>query len=557
MVMKLAFITYETPFAPSGGIAAVMGRLPRAIKEASHLDVIVLTPFHHRIERTVNLPVEEVGKLELPYRGQKLSFSLQRHFQDDLDWYFLKAEDERFFAGSPHPYIVGETQEEIARTLLRDSLIFGNGAVRALDLLDPSAEWVLFLQDWEGATAALAFADKPKSWRCFITLHNGYDSPVTDETLAEHDIVSEACAGGTVLDRAIPLTERTIFTVSEQFAFDFTQDIFQSNVMVDHLQGLLAPRLLGVNNGPFTDLAVEQDVFDEAKLGRYEPFKRWKKEKRHKALMALEALQPSEERPLWGDLALFRKDEEACWFVMAGRDDTRQKGFDVAAAGVRRFLKKGGQAQFFFFPILGDEGLQGLFFLRKLAEEFPQNVIVFPFRWQEGFFATLQGASFALMPSLYEPFGMANEFYLNGTVGIARATGGIIQQIVPIQGVASFSHAAQHRAAQWHSFSSSPTGILFRERDHLPTALDDWRLINSAHYATDGRAPDRVETREASSLFRSMANELSISLEDGVSLFIEYPERYYSMLTDGIIHIQRSFSWRRAAYAYLRTIGYI
>ena len=37
--------------------------------------------------------------------------------------------------------------------------------------------------------------------------------------------------------------------------------------------------------------------------------------------------------------------------------------------------------------------------------------MVLPFIFVEGYRAALQGAAFGVMPSLYEPFGMANEFY--------------------------------------------------------------------------------------------------------------------------------------------------
>ena len=40
------------------------------------------------------------------------------------------------------------------------------------------------------------------------------------------------------------------------------------------------------------------------------------------------------------------------------------------------------------------------------------------------------GATFAVMPSFYEPFGAATEAYLAGTPVIARATGGLTGQVV-------------------------------------------------------------------------------------------------------------------------------
>ena len=122
----------------------------------------------------------------------------------------------------------------------------------------------------------------------------------------------------------------------------------------------------------------------------------------------------------------------------------------------------------FFPPIQGDEGLPGLEFLRELACRFPEDVLAFPFIWIAGFTAALQAAAFGLMPSLYEPFGMANEFYLTGAcVGVGRATGGNIEQIVPLRAGASFSRAVSVRANPHHSLSAHPTGILFRESDNI------------------------------------------------------------------------------------------
>src|SRR5262249_22447408 len=196
--------------------------------------------------------------------------------------------------------------------------------------------------------------------------------------------------------------------------------------------------------------------------GNVELLAEWKAEHRQRFLGALEKLRSGEDRPVWGNIAQFARDE-APWFVMAGRDDPRQKGYDVLARAAEMFLEKRGQARFLFFPVPGDEGRPGLAFLRKLADRFAHSVLVFPFLFREGFLGALRGAAYGVMPSLYEPFGMANEFYLNGTVGIGRATGGIIQQIVPLHSAASYGSQTQRRAERWHAPGAAPTGFLFRE----------------------------------------------------------------------------------------------
>lgn len=180
-------------------------------------------------------------------------------------------------------------------------------------------------------------------------------------------------------------------------------------------------------------------------------------------MTALDAHTPNEKEPVWGDKMRFRKDD-APWFVMAGRDDPRQKGYDVAAAAIEDYLAvhhgEPDCAQFLFFPIPGDEDLLGLEFLRALAGRYPEDIVAFPFIWLAGFTAALQGAAYGLMPSLYEPFGMANEFNLaGGCVGIGRATGGNLAQIVPLRATAAFRMVSESIVKS----PNSTTGCSLRE----------------------------------------------------------------------------------------------
>ena len=153
----------------------------------------------------------------------------------------------------------------------------------------------------------------------------------------------------------------------------------------------------------------------------------------------------------------------------------------------------------------------------------------------------------------YYDLRYTNEFYPDGgCVGIGRATGGTVEQIVPLWAARACSTAVCSRAAPFHSMSSHPTGILFRERDDIPTALDDWKGINDTNYNKHGGPPTRVQERGNYPLFKAMAAELRIAIEDGIRIFTREPELYYRMLVEGIVHIQRTFSWYRAAQEYVR-----
>jgi glycogen synthase len=490
-----------------------------------------------------------IGEVIVPFNGGKIPVKIYR-YEDKLSWYFLHPVDKRFFAGKNHPYDV--TKEN----LVRDSLFFGAATARALKVIHPGTYWNLLMQDWEAGTIALALANQGKGCRLFLALHNSYDSgAITGNMLRSVGINPDDCPGGssaaTVLERALSMTEWPIFTVSEQYAQDLTEDILQADIMAPHLRDRLKPRLLGVNNGPFISLAVSDAILNSAASGNLNPLIAWKKAKRKKFLRVIKNFRPSRKKPVWGNRRKFKMDDLP-WFVMAGRDDPRQKGYDVAASAIYDFLKQGGVARFLLFPLPGDEGIKGVNFLKELSQQFPENVLVFPFRLEEGYFDGLQGATYGIMPSLYEPFGMANEFYLNGTVGIARATGGLLQQIVPLQKASSFAQAVRKKAERWHDASAQPTGILYREKENIPSTIENWRLINTTEYRNK-RKSNRLKQRQMLPLFGSMADGLLLSIKDGARIYQEERDLYYKMLMQGIDHIQRSFSWEQATSKYLET----
>jgi glycogen synthase len=584
-VNALLLVAYETRFARCGGITAVMNHLPGHLRRATGVPTAVMTPFHHRIPETKALPARPVGEMSVPFSRDSVPVRIHRH-DDPWPWYFLDAsgyrlpparrraaQDEGFFSGASHPYDVGSNPAEQAAILRRDALFFGAAVARALRALGPDSDWTLVLQDWQAASAALALAgaDRPPGLRLFLTLHNSYDSgPLTSEDLESVGIhpanVPAPPNRSTALGRAIPLLDQPIFTVSGQFAEDLTADVFQSQIMADHLQEeFRPPKLIGVDNGLFAALAVpETPGLADARQERYEPLREWKFRQKTACVTALERFVPDGAiRPVWGRAARFaeptRDGADRPWFVLAGRDDPRQKGYDVAAEAIRAFLEKPGndsRAQFLFFPIPGDEGRDGLLFLRDLADAYPANILVLPFIFQEGYVTALQGSAFGVMPSFYEPFGMANEFYLNGAVAIGRATGGLIQQIVPLRSAPSFTPSVERRCGRWHSASAAATGLLYREPDDLPGLAADWRALNAAGYLSGSRR-DRVVERRPLRLFSEMAHALERALEDALAVYRHPSEpngssAYFALLTAGIAHIRERFSWERAAAEYAR-----
>src|SRR5258708_36539455 len=125
--MNIAFVSYETSFAPCGGIAAVMARLPARVQAVSRVETIVITPFHHRIEKMASLGRSHEGSFGVLLADRSVVMHVYRH-DDKLPYYFLLAEDRRYFAGRRHPYDVSGDD------LLRAALVFGRAIPRAFPL---------------------------------------------------------------------------------------------------------------------------------------------------------------------------------------------------------------------------------------------------------------------------------------------------------------------------------------------------------------------------------------------------------------------------------------
>jgi glycogen synthase len=543
-------------------VAAVLKKLPGHIAQAADAETTVITPFHRNIERTSQLETEPAGELTVPLLGVPINVELLSH-QDrhGQRWIFLAPDRPDIFAGKRHPFDVDVDQGELARRLRRDSLFFGASVARSLHAIAPGCQWTLLLQDWEAATAALALATQKNRHRLHLTLHNSYDSgAVNDRELESVGIDPSLCNGppglsaATVLERALRIVRRPVFTVSERYAHDLTNDTVQVKVMAPQLQHQLRGQLLGIDNGPFLDLVVNQTVLAKARQGTWKPLLDWKAKMREQALRALTAHPVTESAPVWGDLDRLQSGN-APWIMMAGRDDSRQKGYDVAAAAIDKLLAAGVDAKFLLLPNAGDEGLPGLSFIEALARTYPDRVFAFPFYMIAGYIETMSAAAYGLMPSLYEPFGMAHELYLNGTVGIGRATGGITEQIIPIRAAAAFSQAVNRQVAGLYPLSAEPTGILYREADDIPTAVNDWTAINATSYLRNhGELSDRLAERRRYPLFRAMTDQLALAIADGLRIYRDDPGLYTRMLARGIDHVRQTFSWERAAAEYARQL---
>jgi glycogen synthase len=550
----IVFVTFETGLAPSGGLAAVMKVLPKEM--ARYETCFIVAPYFPKITR----PQPVLATFPLVIQDSEHIVEI-RHAADvdGFDTYLLACEG--FFTAPRDPYLNPEGSDK----LVEDALFFCAAVPKALVEIArgkerAASDLVLNLQDWETACVVKAVRQWPEIKRvaCVLTVHNPYDRYLDPEQSVQIASLMAhlGLQKGNVLSQMIPLVDGPLSTVSQNFADELLSDALHTAVFAPHLQALLASQgLIGIDNGIFGQhqFPFSEQAQQEAQQGHFERLYQEKWARREKLGQALEGYQqelarhPRPGNESWGeDLAL--TDPCVPVFLFMGRDDSRQKGFDVLAEAIRHI--PAGVARYIFTPLPGAEGLEGLAFLRKLAHERPGEVKVFPFRLDpEPFTALRQGSSFMVMGSLYEPFGAANEAYLAGMPVVARATGGLVQQVVPYPS-ASLSRHGRQLVALFHSRKAEPSGLLFREPS-IPSAVDGWRKIVACDYWYEDPKGDRIEDRRGTTLFDAMVRAATWALQDAIELYTTDQAAYVQMIYHGYEMLDQ-FGWDRTVRGYRR-----
>lgn len=526
----IAYCVYENPFARSGGIFAVATHLPPALRAAGE-QVTILSPFHRNLATTPPYySLHYLGETDVPFGGSDVRLELFEHIDAfDNRWILMQAWqifDADGGPGGANPYAHVHSS-----LLLRDSLFASAAVPYVLARLGLVANVVVHAQDWQFASTALTvkqavLGGRLESAATILTSHNPYDHPLPAENLSSitNRLAHEQwpLGGDTVYQRMIPITDAPLSTVSPGFAAELTSDPLQTNHFAAHLQtSFRAQGVVGIDNPLFGSpkSAFSGKATLEAKRGLTDAILEEKLAKRQLLLQVLADYQ--DDRILGGldvgGAPLTALPLETPIFLMFGRLDPNQKGFDLFARAIEGFAP--GEAKFILTPIAGgrDPWLDDL---ARLAEKRRGDVAVFPFRMERGYMEAMAGATYAVMPSLYEPFGAATEAYLAGAPVVARATGGLTGQV--------------------NDYQSGPmeaTGFLFHEK--LPLGAS-WPSILHA---------GRPEDRQGIPLYAMMAEALFDRLQEAARLW-KADRRAYARMLGNLFAKASEFSGERSAAEY-------
>lgn len=531
----LVYCSYENRLAIGGGLAMVTMKLPAYLKAVNHIPtVIVVTPFHsHIIDET---KLNKTGlKFEVPFDQKKVTVEIWEyvhHFhepeQGNLTEYFLKADgffNARNRLNDPYLFVENDISKN-DELIINNALFFCKAVPLAMQILRRKRNIIFHLHEWQTALVSLTTKQAMldgilHSCATVQTLHNPFDSFIPYQSLAKiikdqriQKIASQFNTGLTAYQIGLQLVDAPPTTVSENFAQEFTSDILQTEHFVPHLQRQFkTATVVGINNGLYHDFPLEFLNQENLTLGKIKKVKH----KYRKALLNVLAEYNPTER--FGELtyqggSILHLPDTIPIFVMSGRLDFNQKGFDILLQSIERFMEDEIKVVMTPMPVKPAH----LDYFRHIATRCKGNLTVFPIKMQHGYFELQIGSTFGMMPSIYEPFGAAIEYMVKGTVTIARKTGGLANQI-----------------------DHEKSGILYRE---------DSQFYNLENVKQFFKLSDNVFERRDNPWLLSMVNQCHEAVKNAINLYQNHNHEYYRLIINGFKKA-RMFDWAISAKKYL------
>jgi glycogen synthase len=536
-IRNIVYCSFESRFARSGGLAAVTSRALPSLRELRGIHrVILISPFYPYIIDEEKL--QQTGKsFKINFDGNTVTVDILKYCSREKDSenechieeYYLKATN--YFEAhnrlnDPYIYFKGDTT--LNNEALKENALFYCKAVPlAVRTLGLTEDIIFHLHEWQTAlislTAKIAMVEGTLT-NCATTqtMHNPFDSFIPIADLGKiidggrfHRYMRNHSGGHTAYQLGLQLVDTPITTVSRNFAQEFTQDPIQTQHFAPHLQDIFHyNNVYGIDNGMFKDYPPEFSFqnFNDVSI---QQIKTVKLKQRKKLLKILAEYEPEGRFGLlnYKGNPITQLPDDIPILVMSGRLDPVQKGFDIFLRAIELF--EPDEIKVVMTPMPIDDSDLDYFY--KVAYRCKGNITIFPIKMTEGYHELQTGATFGIFPSIYEPFGAAVEFMTNGTVTIARSTGGLNDQI-----------------------NHQKCGFLFRE---------DERSYTRRNIKEFTQTSVRVENRKDNPWVKSMVEHLFEIIKHASHIYRNEPDSYYKMIIEGLKKAS-TFSWQQNARAF-------
>jgi starch synthase len=409
--LRILFLAAEAaPLVQVGGLADVVGSLPRALQALGH-DVRVAIPGYGAIDWTRFAP-EHRARLAVPAGGGDQA----------ADIFETTAAKVRFWlvTGPPIPKdrgVYGGSPEENAHRFV----FFSLAALWTCQSLGWKPD-IVHAHDYHAGAAVLWLAtgarsnDYYRSVASLFTIHNlPYAGENAGRAMGFYKLTRPDGIGAlpeplrdSLLGVAI-LTADWLSTVSPTYAREIRTS--EGGRGLDGVLRARGDRLVGITNG--IDTSLWNPKTDPALVARYDASSLHARSGNKAAVQREAGLEAAPRAPL---------------AAVVSRIDAHQKGLDLALAVMPWWIDSGGQLVLLG---TGDPSLQEQFAGLEMA--FPGRASVrlgFDGAYARRIYA---GADLVLVPSRYEPCGLTQQIGMRyGAVPVARRTGGLADTVVDV-----------------------------------------------------------------------------------------------------------------------------
>ena len=411
---RVFFVSPEiVPFAKTGGLADVVGSLPRALMKLGCECSVVMPKYRSISPEKYKLKLEIKGLAVPMGMGEMGADIYSTRLGDTHGTAYFVSNDRYFDRDGFYGTAEGDFHDNAERFAF-----FSRAVLEMVKALNWYPE-ILHLNDWQTGLVAAYLKTLYQTippydkMRTLFSIHNmayqglfpKYILPMTGigweefrhEKLEFYDQINYLKAGLIYSD--------ALNTVSERYAQEIQTDEYGHG-----LQGVLKARsndLYGIVNG--IDYDEWNPATDKEIPAQYTVKNHEKKEEAKKKLLQEQLLEFKPKTPVIGLISRL----------------TDQKGFDLIAEIIEAFLSMDVQ-----FVVLGTGEPKYHSMLSELRERFPAKLSValkFDNRLAKLIYA---GSDMFLMPSRFEPCGLGQMIAMKyGTVPIVRKTGGLADTV--------------------------------------------------------------------------------------------------------------------------------
>lgn len=405
--MKILFVGSEAvPFSKTGGLADVLGALPKELVKKG-IDARVMLPKHGVTKNKFASEMTKLTDFSVNVGSKKEYAGIEYIKLDGVTYYFV--DNEYYFGLRETLYGHYDDGERYG--------FFCNAVLKSLDLIDFIPD-VINVADWPTGLIPFLFnkkykmLPKYKDVKIAFTIHNiAYQGIFSKDLISTLDV---DYANELEHDNMINFlkcgisTANYITTVSETYAEEILYEYFSFGM--SEILKSRKDNLYGIING------IDYDTFnpkvDKSIEFNYSPYNYLKGKANNKAALMNYFNLNDSKLPLIGIVSRFADG----------------KGFDLIEKVIEDLLIS-NRVQ---FAVLGsgDSHIEDNF--NRLKDKYPNNIGVYIGYSDEMARKIYAGSDLFLMPSRFEPCGLAQLISLKyGTLPIVRKTGGLKDSIEP------------------------------------------------------------------------------------------------------------------------------